>query len=116
MSKTLACCRSCCSLALLLFALAPARDAAAQLAGTYHTALGTTGTYTYHAGEYHSVIIPVDVSFHFPNVTPTSQLDAIIHKPIITVFPSGQQQFPNGLQYPMAVTGTSYNGRDFHGD
>jgi hypothetical protein len=30
--------------------------------------------------------------------------------------PNGQQLFPNTLQYPMDVTGTSYNGRDFQGD
>jgi hypothetical protein len=99
-----------------MFVLIPARDSRAQLAGIFHTAPGTTGTYAYHAGEFQTAVIPIDVSFRFPIESPTSQLSAIIHKPIISVLPSGEQIFPNGLQYPMAVRGTSYNGRDFHGD
>jgi hypothetical protein len=116
MAKISACCRSYRDLCLFLFALISVRDASAQLAGTYHSAPGTMASYEYHSGVYHTITIPVDVSFHFSNDTPTSQLGAIIHKPIIDVLPNGQAAFPSYLQYPMAVTGTSYNGRDFHGD
>jgi hypothetical protein len=116
MTNVLASCRIYYGLCLFLVVIISARQAEAQLAGTFHSAPGTTATYEYHSGGFAAVILPVDVSFHFDNVDPTSQLTAIIHKPIIGVQSNGQPLFPSGLQFPMAVTGTSYNGRDFSGD
>jgi hypothetical protein len=116
MKKDLACCRTYCGLSLFLIGIISARQVDAQLAGTFHSAPGTTATYEYHSNGFSVAILPVDVTFEFSNDNPTSMLTAIIHKPIIGVLPIGQPPFPSGLQFPMVVTGTSYNGRDFSGD
>ena len=116
MKNVLACCRFYCGLSLFLIGIISARQVDAQLAGTFHSAPGTTATYEFQSNGFASVILPVDVTFQFSNDIPTSLLTAIIHKPIIGVPPIGHPPFPSGLQFPMVVTGTSYDGRDFSGD
>jgi len=97
----------------LVGAVAP--QAYSQLSGTYRSAPGTLALYEYHHSDYESVLLPAEVTVRFSDDNPTSMLTATIHKPIIgdTAGP-----FNYGIvhEFPMLVTGTSTDGRTFHGD
>jgi hypothetical protein len=95
------------------FAQAVAQIAVAQLAGTFHSALGTMATYEYQGDGFQSVLLPVDVTMRFSG-EPIPLLTATIHAPIIGDTPSFN--YPIVGEFPMIVTGTSTDGRTFQGD
>jgi len=103
-------------LCLVLFCLAATREAGAQLSGLFRSAPGTLATYEYHHGEFEEVLLPVDLTIRFSNDNPTSMFAAIIHRPIIGAASNGSAIYPIASQFPMAVTGTSSDGRRFFGD
>jgi hypothetical protein len=98
--------------ALLLVAISSQSDA--QLAGTFRSAPGTQATYVYHHGEYESVMLPADITVTFSGDNPTSML-ATIHQPIIGDIP-GDDDYPIVNYFPLVVTGSSSDGRDFEGE
>ena len=116
MSKAFVSRRLCVCVCLCQFAGVATREACAQLSGSFRTAPETFVTYEYHADGLHAVLLPLDVTVHFSGDDPTSMLTATIHKPIISVREDGMPIYPIGDYFPMEVTGTSTNGRDFYGN
>jgi hypothetical protein len=97
-------------------------DARAQLSGTYHSAPGTTVTYQYQNPGLPTTTLPADITVTFSGDNPTSSLTASIHQPIIGDLPEFDPNDPGySFDYPivgffpMVVTGTSTDGRDFEG-
>jgi len=105
----------CLCLSLCLIAVAADRAPTAELAGLYGAAPGQTATYIYHAGEYYTELLPLDVTFEFPGGDPTTMLTATFHKPIIGAKADGTPITIGGM-IPLTVTGASTNGRDFDGN
>jgi hypothetical protein len=101
-------------LSQLLFQLAAALEANAQLVRTFRSAPGTVAMYTYHTGQYHTVPLPADVTMRF-STNDTRSLTALIHKPIIGDT-AENFNYPIVHGFPMVVTGTSTNGRTFTGE
>ncbi len=106
----------CLGVCLFLFNITTPRQAGAQLSGPFHSAPGTLATYEYHANGFQVVLLPVDITMNLSGDNPTSMLTATIHKPIISVAEDGTPIYPIGVAFPMVVTGTSSNGRDFYGN
>ena len=104
----------CLGVDLLVFGISPPREAAAQLAGTFHSAPGTMATYQYQPNGFETVMLPADITVTFSGDTPTSMLTATIHKPIIGDT-AGNFNFPIVNEFPLVVTGTSSDGREFEG-
>jgi hypothetical protein len=102
-------------LCLFLLLVTASQKANAQLAGLFRSAPGTLATYEYQGNGFQSVMLPADITVFFSNDSPTSMLTATIHKPIIG---NTQTEFdyPIVNEFPMVVTGTSSDGRRFHGD
>jgi hypothetical protein len=88
----------------------------AQFSGTYRTVPGATAIYEFHRDALEMVELPIDVTATFPPGAPTTMLTATIHKPIISVDENGEALYPIGEQFPLVVSGTSSNGRDFSGN
>ena len=59
-------------------------------------------------------MLPADITVTFSGDTPTSMLTATIHRPIIGDT-AGNFNFPIVNEFPLVVTGTSSDGRDFEG-
>jgi hypothetical protein len=96
-------------------AVSPAPLRAGQPGDLFDAAPGSTASYLYHAGEYHTEILPIDASFHFTHELPTT-LTATFFKPIISARADGTPLFGAGAIVPLVVTAVSDNGRDFEGD
>jgi hypothetical protein len=89
-------------------------EANAQLTGTYHSAPGTTATYQYQNDGFPTVQLPADITVTFSGDTPTTMLTATIHQPIIGDT-AGNFDYEIVNEFPLVVTGTSFDGRDFEG-
>jgi hypothetical protein len=89
--------------------------AGAQLSGTYHSARGTTVTYEYQNPGLPTTTLPADITVTFSGDDPTL-LTAIIHQPIIGDVPGDNHNFGIVNSFPLVVTGTSTDGRDFEGE
>jgi hypothetical protein len=109
--------RSLLSTAFFLLLSSPTipQHAAAQLSGSYYSAPGTTVTYQYQNDGFPTVKLPADITVTFSGDNPTSSLTATIHQPIIGDT-AGNFNYPIVNFFPMVVTGTSTNGRDFDGE
>jgi hypothetical protein len=103
------------ALFLLLSSVTVPRQVVAQLSGTYFSAPGTTVTYQYQNDGFPTVTLPADISVTFPGGNPTSSLTATIHQPIIGDT-AGNFDYPIVDFFPLVVTGTSTDGRDFEGE
>jgi hypothetical protein len=90
------------------------RRASAQLAGTFHSAPGTTATYVYQNNGFPEMTLPADITVTFSGDTPTSRLTATIHQPIIGDT-AGNFNYPIVHEFPLVVSGVSTDGRDFEG-
>jgi hypothetical protein len=100
---------------LLLSSLTIPQHAAAQLSGTYYSAPGTTVTYQYQNDGFPTVKLPADITVTFSGDNPTSSLTATIHQPIIGDT-AGNFNYPIVDFFPLVVTGSSNDGRDFEGE
>jgi hypothetical protein len=107
--------RFACVACLTLFLVAHVDDARAQLSGTFHSAPGTTVTYEYQNPGLPTTTLPADVTVTFSGDNPTSSLVATIHQPIIGDTPEFFN-YPIVDFFPIVVTGTSTDGRDFEGE
>lgn len=90
-------------------------DARAQLTGTYHSAPGTTVTYEYQNPGLPATTLPADITVTFSGDSPTTSLTATIHQPIIGDVP-GNHNYEIAKFFPLVVTSTSTDGRDFEGE
>jgi hypothetical protein len=99
----------------LLLATIVSRHSSAQLAGTFHSAPGSTATYVYQNNGFPEVKLPADITVTFSGDTPTSMLTATIHKPIIGDT-AGNFNYPIVHEFPLVVSGMSSDGRDFEGE
>ncbi len=99
----------------LLGAVAP-REAHAQVSGLFQSEPGTFAEYKYQASGIQTVMLPIDLTLIFSNDNSTSMVTATILKPIIGAHADATPIYPIAGYFPMRVTGTSQNGRDFYGD
>lgn len=90
--------------------------AAAQISGTYRTAVGTSATFYYGDASTPGVTVPADITATFSGDNPTTKITATIHKPIIGALGDGTVLFPVGGMFPRTVTGTSTDGVVFRGE
>jgi hypothetical protein len=100
---------------VIIFAVSASRESGAQLAGTYRSAPGTTATYQYQNDGFPTVELPADITVTFSGDAQVSKLTATIHKPIIGDT-EGNFNYPIVNEFPLIVTGTSSDGRDFEGE
>lgn len=101
----------------MLLALTGLASAAAwaQLAGTFHSAPGTSATYQYQGNGFETVMLPADITVTFDGNGSAQTLTATIHQPIIGDT-AGNFDYPVVQEFPMLVTGTSTDGKHFFGD
>jgi hypothetical protein len=102
-------------LSFLVCAVSSSHEASGQLTGTYHSALGTTATYQYQNDGLPTVQLPADITVTFSGDTPTTMLTATIHQPIIGDT-AGNFDYEIVNEFPLVVTGSSFDGRDFEGE